>query len=75
MEFTHTASNYNITSAQDTLNKNFTGAVDRAFGEFQQTKGSLLQAGNPKLTVRVPHQAHITQPLHAAAPLASVVAH
>ena len=51
MEFTHTASNYNISSAQGTLNKNFTGAVDHAFSEFQQTKGSLLQGGNPKLTV------------------------
>ena len=59
MEFTHTASNYNISSAEGTLSKNFTGAVDHAFSEFQQTKGSLLQAGNPKLTVSAtPMSAH-----------------
>ncbi len=62
MEFTHTASNYNISSAQGTLNSNFTGAVDHAFSEFQQTKGSLLQGGNPKLTVSLrPPRAHPMQ--------------
>ena len=72
MEFTHTASNYNISSTQGTLNKNFTGAVDHAFSEFQQTKGSLLQGGNPKLTVRAGLP---TSAPHAAAPLASGDAH
>ena len=51
LEFTHTASNYNITAAHDNLNSNFTGAVDTAIKTFDQTKGSLLQGGNPRLTV------------------------
>ena len=72
MEFTHTASNYNISSAQGTLHRNFTRAVDHAFSEFQQTKGSLLQGGNPKLTVR---PALLMSTPHAAAPLASGDAH
>lgn len=72
MEFTHTASNYNISSAQGTLNSNFTGAVDHAFSEFQQTKGSLLQGGNPKLT-EVSQDLYIIGLIAAAACALSVI--
>ena len=60
LEFTHTASSYNITSTRDTLSHNFTGAVDNAFSTFESTKGSLLTGGNPRLTV-----SPVAEPWHA----------
>lgn len=50
-EFTHTASNFNITSASSQLS-NVTNAVDSAVNAFQSTKSSLVASGNPSLRVR-----------------------
>jgi hypothetical protein len=49
-EFTHTASNFNITSTDNQLS-NFTGSAHNAFEAFQSTKGSLIAGGNPSIKV------------------------
>ena len=59
-EFTHTASQFNITATDRNLG-NITGAADSAFAAIKDTRTTLLAAGNPSLKVLGSRSAGLSQ--------------